>query len=268
MLCSNEQTSSLLNDIAISLLEQNCYFQAFETFKESSCRLRRGDGCKSDVAAKERLQSPQPFPNPPSIKYSSMPLNDLTNTSDCMDLIFDKIEDDDALLCIRLAETNESPSISSKLKSAIIKYNFGVAHYAYALAMQKKRRRVVVNNHIQTSNNMLKAAKESLSELCCRSSCSSCCQEKKERMGESPLGAVYTLPMLHLVVLLSLHKQVAGTPDEALVRKELIQVHSYISEVTDLLEKTQDTGRVFRARLLEAVVSEQSRLRSYSAQSA
>lgn len=219
----NEDTKAELNDVAVSLLEQNCYLQAFETFKEALT-----DGSNMD-AANARLESPEPFPKPPPLKYSVILMQELTTLEKNIDFVFDKLQDDacqDCFLPVRFGDLLAPVDI----ESAIIEYNYGIAHQAYAIALLKKKKRVISNNHCQVAIHLLRSSDLALEKI------SATCGTKnmKHTDGSQTL-------FVRLALLLSLHKLVVGTEDEDEVREKLIDVHARISTMFETLEMAHKT---------------------------
>lgn len=220
-----EQANSMLNDVAVSLLQQNCYLQAFETFKDAM------EEDPSAVEAAERLLAPEPFPKPPPIKYTTVTLKDLSTTGDTVDKIFRHFSHDDdttaAVLNVRLLGEE---LVSPELVDAVIEYNFAMAHQAYAIALLKKRKRIAFDNHSHNSAFMLKTAEKTLDNILF----------VIQKDGSSRNYVCQALS-LRLVVLLSLHKQVVGTDEELCVRKKLREVYKQISTLVEFFDTAKST---------------------------
>ena len=225
---ANKSTRSRLNDVAISLMEQNCFLQAFDTLTEALEIDIAGD---SDVEiASRRLLSPEPFPKAPRIGYSSVFLKDIASTAKGVECIFDKFartDDEEGLELLTSIRLGDEV-VSEELETALIEYNSGIAHQAYAIALLTRRKRIASENEAQTAALFLKTAEKTLANIHAAS---------EQRKGSKDY-ACRTLP-LRLVVLMSLHRLVLGTPEENVVQKALIEIHGQIMALAKLFDRAE-----------------------------
>ena len=259
----NDQSSTYchLNDIAVSLLEQNCFVQAFDTCYEA---LVVEDSAEVVRVARERTENMQPFPGSPSLKYVSLPIGDLQSTCDgkkgLIDFVFEALDTDpeqqakQCFLVIRCGQAN----ISTELATAVLHYNNAIAHEAYASALLlKKRRKMAFTNQNLTAEKLLRASDSILKKI------SSPAPKDGHVLDKMDLFQVICF---RLVVLLSLHQQQAlGTSEERSVRESLIDIHTRVMVMAELhdMVQTNATGIMYTS---EELVTR--KLRRFSAASA
>jgi hypothetical protein len=236
---SNDQSSTYchLNDIAISLLEQNCFIQAFDT-----CYEALGDEASSEAvsAARERTENIEPFPGSPSLKYVSLSIGDLQSTSDgkkgLIDFAFEAIDTDpkQAKQCFLVIRCGQA-DISTELATAVLLYNNAIAHEAYASALLlKKRRKMAFSNQNRTAEKLLRTSDGILKNI------SSPAPKDGHVLGKMDLFQVLCF---RLVVLLSLHQlEALGTKEERSVRKSLIDIHTRVMVMADLHDMSKTTA--------------------------
>jgi hypothetical protein len=239
-----------LNDMAVSMLENNCYHQSFDTFKEANQTVKRdfnesggswalssgsiANTCSDLDMASRRMEAPEPFPKAPAIKYSTSSIQDLTSTGDkAVDFVFEQLQQgeglDESILLIRFAEHN----VSKKMAAAIIKYNLGLAHQAYAKALQDKGRLSAARVQTNLAVKFVKSSESTMEKLSSKSTALVAVTGKK--------GSYQTLLLL-LATRLALHKLVLGTPEEGKVSEDLSCLYSEVMSMFEALKVTPENA--------------------------
>lgn len=239
-----------LNDVAVALLEHNCFLQVVETCKDALISSKK-ENIVID-AANDRVGSREPFPKAPSINYSSVSMEQLCSTcygkKNIIDFVFEAFGSDEnnkgprtSFIVIRCGNRN----ISIDLAQAIISYNLGVAHQAYAVALLlKKRRQMAFTNQNLTATKMYRSSESTLAAL----SPVTTSEETNTLAQEIDL---FQILVFHLIVLMNLHQQVSvGTSEERQVRNKLIDIHSRVSIMLELhdMEKTAAVSLLKKAK--------------------
>lgn len=248
-----------LNDLAVSILEQNCFHQAFDAYKDALKTLKRGfnessnssfnfsassfsytagslgTSCSSLDTTFSRTGALEPFPNAPPINYASFSIENLTS-AEGVDSVFEKLRDDDlseeTFLSIQFAEIK----VPRKVAAAIIKYNLGIAHRAYARALLSKGRQVASTNQVNLATKHFRSAETYMSKVSV----------------ESTTMTAYTgdessrqILLLHLTTLLALHKQVVETPEEDEVQDKLIRLNAQIEAMFTVCKMPRSDAAIF-----------------------
>ena len=218
-----------LNDMAVTMLENNCYHQSFDTFKEANQTVKRdfnesvnggswamssgsiANPCSDLGMATRRMESLEPFPKAPAIKYSTISIQDLTSTGDkAVDFVFEQLQQgdgpDESILLIRFAEHN----VSKKMAAAIIKYNHGLAHQAYAKALVGKGRLSAARVQTNLALKFVRSSESAMEKLSSKSNA--------------------------LATRLALHKLVLGTPEEGEVTENLTCLYSEVMSMFEALK--------------------------------
>lgn len=142
-----------MNDVGVALIQQNCFLQAFDTFRETVQAMkddvtkgRSGRDCPQTDRnnllienAKSRLLSLDPFPCKPSIQIAPISCADLINSSDGGFLHQRNLRDSVFIIRADNTECTEQcyNSIRDDMSASIAMYNFGIAHLLYYSAIQK-----------------------------------------------------------------------------------------------------------------------------------
>jgi hypothetical protein len=228
-----------LNDIGVTLLEKNCYHQALDTFRDAMRAIKRDSSCSSvdetcivQENARQRLLCLETFPHVPSIKYSCLTVQDLS-TAKSIDSVLEQMQDDvhkKCLLSVRFGDKVLS-EVTADLASSVIEYNCGILHQAYSMALLEKRRREASNIQHQKATRLLKSSDATLEKLSSLLTMGGKCIE-----GESLRQVLF----MHLVVLLALHAQVAGTSHEKKVRDKIFGLQARIAFIPFLDETPKE----------------------------
>jgi hypothetical protein len=148
-----------LNDVGVSLLQQNCFFQAFDTFRDAMKAIRAefhdGGDSKNTSAitdtnsvlqrAKARLLSLEPYPFPPSTKVNALLAQDLITAQDINSVmaLLNQGKPNDSLVAIRADSAKCGDKLHTHVRkdvsAALVMYNLGIAHRLYATALEKQQ---------------------------------------------------------------------------------------------------------------------------------
>jgi hypothetical protein len=147
-----------LNDVGVSLLQQNCFFQAFDTFRDAMKAIRadfhNGGDSKNTSSipdansvlqrAKARLLSLEPYPFPPSTKVNAILAQDLITAQD-IDSVLELLNQGnphESLVAIRADRAKCGDKLHSHVRkdvsAALVIYNLGIAHRVYATTLEKQ----------------------------------------------------------------------------------------------------------------------------------
>ena len=203
------------------------FLQAIDTLKEAQASSLQLTRCQ------ERLDSPEVFPNAPSIPYYKVSFEDLTSPLVGVDTILDNLEQtgDDCLLAIVVG----CPFVSEAVRSLVMAYNLAIAHSAYAIALSKKRRRVASTNQQIKASKILKKCAQTLRKHLLPTAVDKNVSESTQ---------LYQVRALLFVTLLRLYQNSDEMDNEDSVYHELVEVHESLSMVADVVEVRKTTRKL------------------------
>lgn len=227
---------SYQNDVAIDLLQRDCYRQSFATFQAA---LNRKDGGSPPTSPRKRStsfdSSFEPFPQPPAVKCQDLLIADLRTTDELLEILQGDDENKEVCVAIRLAsyEADLPCKLFAKIMSnAIIMFNLGVARQTYAQALSNQRRNEQSTVQLEEAARLFEASESSLKGL------------------EAPSAILrHKVLILRMLVLLALHKQSpAGSKCSRRVERKLSRIHTKISHVYRRLSSPENCAVPEEAR--------------------
>jgi len=242
-----------LNDTGVTLLQRHCFRQAFHTLNDAMVAIRDDYRYNRDSSfeiklnniigrasrrpiesAIERLVHPEQFSNATSLEFTALSMEDLTATED-LDSLLKKLRGSETIIAIRLDTGSianmKLTDICRSVHAAIIMYNYGIAHQAYATVMWEIQR-PLAHIHFEGATKLLILSDSVLERL---SKLTSSLEDSTAHELHRPFLFV------QFFVLLSLHGQVVGTGHEGTVQQKIAHIRAKISVVNHLMQIARES---------------------------